>query len=250
MLFLNEQEYKNLCGIYQIRNLSNGMIYVGQTRGRFQKRFWLHQWKLRNNTHDNIFLQDDWNKYGEENFVFEVVEAIADEGQINQREMVYIDDCRQAGCCYNIADGGDGKRGVPMSERAKRMVGEKNRTHNLGKHASESTKAKMSASRKGKKRDPAVMEALRQTRIGCHHSDDARQKMSEARIRAYKEGRIKSALDEEKAASIKRMLMAGKTKSEISKLLGVAYHNVKAVENCKVWCHVFVQGWDEFISSK
>lgn len=245
MIFVNEEEYKSLSGIYQIRNLTNGMIYIGQTRNGFQKRYWLHQWKLRNGSHDNYFLQADWNNFNECDFIFEVVEVINDESLINTKEMQYIDDCRQTGFCYNISDGGDGKRGVPMSAEAKKIVGEKNRLHNTGKHASDITKSKMSASRKGKKRDPAVMEALRQTRIGSHHSEETKRKMRESKLVAYKSGAMKTVLNEDVVRQIKKMLMCGVSKSEVSKLLGIAYHNVKSVASGVAWSHVSVEDWNE-----
>ena len=47
MEFINEQTMKNEIGIYKISNLVSGRVYVGQTKERFQRRYWLHQWGLR-----------------------------------------------------------------------------------------------------------------------------------------------------------------------------------------------------------
>lgn len=60
-------------GIYQICNRINGKIYIGSAVN-IKKRWHLHLHRLRNNIHHNSHLQNAWNKYGEENFEFEVIE--------------------------------------------------------------------------------------------------------------------------------------------------------------------------------
>lgn len=58
-------------GIYTITNLVNGKIYVGQTTdltGRWEKGYLV---TLRRKAHCNTYLQRAWNKYGEENFIWE-----------------------------------------------------------------------------------------------------------------------------------------------------------------------------------
>lgn len=62
-------------GIYRIRNLINNKGYGGKAiciRDRWKN----HRCDLRNDNHDNEHLQRAWNKYGEENFVFEVLEFV------------------------------------------------------------------------------------------------------------------------------------------------------------------------------
>lgn len=82
-MMLTEQEFlaqreerlkilKN-CGIYIIQNLVNGNIYVGSS-SNIKRRFSQHKSTLRHNTHKNKHLQNAWNKYGEENFEFVVIE--------------------------------------------------------------------------------------------------------------------------------------------------------------------------------
>lgn len=58
--------------IYKIENQINGKIYMGQTV-RFNKRKTSHLIELRKNQHKNPHLQNSFNKYGEENFVFSIV---------------------------------------------------------------------------------------------------------------------------------------------------------------------------------
>jgi group I intron endonuclease len=60
-------------GVYQIRCLVNGRVYVGSSENltmREQK----HWWRLRNGTHSAKRMLSDFRLYGRENFVFEVLE--------------------------------------------------------------------------------------------------------------------------------------------------------------------------------
>lgn len=76
-------------GIYQIRNLVNGKVYVGSAVNLRTRRN-RHFSYLRNNCHANRKLQNAFNKYGEENIVFEVVEIVADKYNLLEREQYYI----------------------------------------------------------------------------------------------------------------------------------------------------------------
>ena len=58
--------------IYLLRNNANGKVYVGRT-GKFDDRKKMHINELRLNRHSNKMLQDDYNKYGEDVFSFEIV---------------------------------------------------------------------------------------------------------------------------------------------------------------------------------
>lgn len=64
---------KNICGIYKITNLINNKIYIGSSK-KILSRWRNHISELKNNKHSNMFLQEEWNEYGAEAFVFEVVE--------------------------------------------------------------------------------------------------------------------------------------------------------------------------------
>ncbi len=146
MEFIDKDIYKDQSGIYQIRNLVNNKIYIGQTTMRFVKRYWHHQWKLTENTHDNKHLQTAWQKYGPDNFVFEVLHVLKDGEDINQLEINYIkaanSDNDEYG--YNIQHGGQEKKLISyISPESRKLVGVKNREHLLGKKLSDTTKQHM-----------------------------------------------------------------------------------------------------------
>lgn len=58
--------------IYKITCLKNNKVYIGQTC-RYKDRKINHLYQLRHNIHDNHYLQEDYNRFGESVFVFEVI---------------------------------------------------------------------------------------------------------------------------------------------------------------------------------
>jgi group I intron endonuclease len=93
-----------MIGIYRIKNKINEKCYYGSSK-KIEKRFKTHLNQLRNGKHINCILQNAWNKYGEDNFIFEIVEECELEN-LFEAEQKYIDACGD----YNIglkASGGD-----------------------------------------------------------------------------------------------------------------------------------------------
>jgi len=91
-----------ISGIYQIKNLINNNFYVGSSC-HIKRRWWTHVNKLNNNVHHCQHLQNAWNKYGKENFVFEILDEI-DEVDLLLVEQVYLDKFWDGGInCYNSA---------------------------------------------------------------------------------------------------------------------------------------------------
>lgn len=65
----------NKSGVYQIRNLNNGRVYIGSAK-LFSGRCQQHLYSLGKGTHYNKFLQNDFNKCGTDAFIFEVLEVV------------------------------------------------------------------------------------------------------------------------------------------------------------------------------
>ena len=139
-------------GIYEISNLVNGMIYVGQTANSFGDRWDCHKAALRGGYHFSKELQNDWNRYGENSFEFVVVKDCTGSSteEIDLAEKQKIKEIKDLGVSYNLHDGGhDGYYlGKHLSEETKNKIGEKNHYLGLGRKASEETKKKMSESQK------------------------------------------------------------------------------------------------------
>lgn len=71
-------------GVYIIQNKINNKVYIGASKDTYN-RLCDHKVRLRNNSHHNIHLQSAFNKYGEENFIFDVLED-CDEQYIYSQE--------------------------------------------------------------------------------------------------------------------------------------------------------------------
>lgn len=76
-------------GVYCILNTITNKQYIGSTSESFKIRFIHHKWSLKNNKHKNSHLQHAWNKYGEDVFIFKVIEEVED--MILEREQYWID---------------------------------------------------------------------------------------------------------------------------------------------------------------
>ena len=87
-----------LSGIYKIINKTNNHIYVGSAvdlKGRWST----HKNRLKDNKHHSIYLQRAYNKYGADNFVFEIIEECSKDDLI-KREQYYFDLLKPN---YNVA---------------------------------------------------------------------------------------------------------------------------------------------------
>lgn len=151
-----------LCGVYKITNHINGKVYIGQSIN-IKVRWKDHINSLNRGDSSCTLLQRAWNKYGQENFSFEVLE-LCNKDMLDQIEIKYIelyDSCNKG---YNIESGGNANK--HLSEETKRKIGNANR----GRKMSKETLQKMSESRMGEK-NPMY---------GQTHSEEARKKISKA----------------------------------------------------------------------
>jgi len=63
-----------ISGVYKIRNIINGKLYIGSSFNIY-KRWTNHKKDLKDKKHQ-LKLQNAWNKYGEQNFIFELIEVV------------------------------------------------------------------------------------------------------------------------------------------------------------------------------
>jgi group I intron endonuclease len=152
-------------GVYLILSKVDGKVYVGSAGVSFKKRWRQHITSLRTGKHVNVLLQRAWNKHGEENFDFQILEK-CDPLECVSREQFYID--KYEACST--------KKGYNLSPTAGSM---------LGYVHTEASRVKMSASAKQFfLRNPALAEK-RKERLTQYYSDPVIRKKVSDRVREY-----------------------------------------------------------------
>lgn len=135
-------------GIYCIKNKLNNKLYVGSTIN-FDKRKREHYSYLRRGTHHSTYLQRSFNKYGEINFEFFILETCESE-KLLIREQHYIDVLSPR---YNICKIAGNSLGVKRSEETKKKLSDVHKGQkpwNKGVPQSEKQKNEHSLRMKGK----------------------------------------------------------------------------------------------------
>lgn len=102
---------ERICGIYKIVNELNNKMYIGQSINIYE-RWRHHKIQLRHDKHHNSHLQNAWNKYGEQNFQFVIIEECS-ESVLDVREIYYITKYNtfvhsKNAKGYNLSIGGEG----------------------------------------------------------------------------------------------------------------------------------------------
>lgn len=134
--------------IYIIKSiLKPERIYIGSARD-FKMRKGTHLHELRNNYHGNGKLQNHYNKYGESDLSFEVIEIVSNPFELLSREQFFINSMNPF---FNICKIAGSRIGVKV--KTKRIV-------------SLETRGKISKANKGKYR-----------REGYRHSQETIEKM-------------------------------------------------------------------------
>lgn len=69
------KERKKPAGIFQIRNKANGKVLLGSSLN-LEGPLNAHKFMLTTGRHRNEVLQKEWTEYGEDQFVFEILEVV------------------------------------------------------------------------------------------------------------------------------------------------------------------------------
>ena len=165
-------------GIYRIRNMLDDMRYVGSTQDLEQGLVDRREW-LRKNKHYNPHLQNAWNKYGEENFVFEIEEEVKGNSKdLLACEQIYLDKGFELGILYNVmkkAGGGD------PGEEANRKISETLMGHEVSKE----TRGKISRALLGKEVSEETKAKTSKTLMGHEVAPEVRAKIGKGNAKPY-----------------------------------------------------------------
>ena len=206
--------YKLNPGIYLITDKANDRLYVGSSNS--MKRRWNeHKNALRNGVHANSYLQNAFDKYGEDNFVFEALEScpvdalaereafwIGHYGTLDRSKGYNLSDVERRTVCDETKQKlSKARMGKKLSEETKRKLSEINtgRRFNLtdeqkqkisagnkGKKKSEAHRASLSAAHKGR----SYSEAQKKAHVGKHNNKLTYELACEIRAK-YKAGGVR-----------------------------------------------------------
>lgn len=154
-------------GIYKIINVVNNKFYVGSAVD-LKRRKTRHFSELRNKKHPNGHLQAAWIKYGEQAFVFVVVEELPDDADLLAAENVWLKEHVGKEYCYNL--------GVDATAPTLGMSGELSPT--WGYKHTEEAKAVIAASSRGRSQDKETIRKKTAHLIGKPKSAEVRAKIS------------------------------------------------------------------------
>jgi len=156
-------------GIYKIVNKINNKTYIGSSID-IDNRFYVHKNKLKKNIHPNNILQNSVNKYGIENFIFEVIEE-CDVELLTEREQYWINFNING---YNIRKIAESNRGISLSEETKKKISESNK----GKVISEHVRKLLSKAHKGRPKSKESVEKMKKSLTNRKLSEEHKKNIS------------------------------------------------------------------------
>ena len=138
------KDIEGKAGVYKITCISNGRFYIGSSKDLLS-RLKQHINQLAYKRHHNKKLQSDynkyqWNKYGEDNFKFEVIEFCTKENHFD-REQIYLDLYKNNELIYNKSFKSKGNSNCNKKG---------SNSYSLGRHHTDEAKMKISREKLGK----------------------------------------------------------------------------------------------------
>jgi group I intron endonuclease len=177
-----------ISGIYCFENIINKKKYIGQAKDIYDRKN-SHLSALKSKRYnDSKCFQMAWDKYGEENFKFYIIEE-CDVTLLDEREIFWIKGLSShvSEHGYNIQWGGDSfMRGLKHSKSHKEKISKSLMFHSV----SNKTRYKISKANKGK---PSLLKGIPKTEehklklskanTGRIHSEEAKRKISKNNAR-------------------------------------------------------------------
>lgn len=200
--------------LYKITDLINNKIYIGQTVNS-GRRWSDHKWLSKRKPEQ--YIHRAMNKYGVENFDYEVIATCrtSEDASETEKQLIIQYDSRNSEKGYNVAPGGDSPwnlglpkelnplTGVPRSEEVKKKISEGNLGKIMPKHTDEwkthmseimsgrilptEQVEKIAAGNRGKIRSQGTKKKLSDSHsgenhrlFGKHQSEETKAKIAEA----------------------------------------------------------------------
>ena len=235
------EDKQPIIGVYKISNIVSGRYYIGYSTN-ITKRFKSHCYKLKQNIHDNIFLQRAYNLDGEDKLKYDIIHICDTMDEAKEIELKYLIDLSIRDKLYNLNfnnSGGDLLTNHPDKEKIRERIihsfketlsnmtveersqkygklGEKNGMY--GKTHTVETRQKLSEMHKGntycrgKKASEETKKKMSENAklkigdknsfFGRHHSEETKQKIYEKNKGRLPPNIIKISIDEKIYISI------------------------------------------------
>lgn len=158
-------------GIYAIICTKTGRRYIGSA-ANLLKRWNTHRSYLKRGDHQNSFLQRAWNKYGSENFSFEILELISESSRLIEVEQSWLDKSDNLFNARKIAHSNLGVRHTPKTKEKLRKIAKLRGVY-------EETRRAQRKAMIGRKHSDAHRSAISVGNTGKIRSEEARVRMSE-----------------------------------------------------------------------
>ena len=212
-------------GVYEIVNIITNERYIGSASrvgksnslSGFYVRFDKHKLLLKNNKHYNIHLQRSYNKYGENNFNFNILSICPPEYCI-KLEQWFLDNLKPE---YNIRKIADSNKGIKFTAEHKEK---------LSKSIKNSLKNKVDNSYRKR-----IGETLKITKLNKKNPyKRTEQGLVNNRIKRRSHSNI-AKLDSEKVKDIKIMLKDKETMKTCANKYNVHIGTIQAIKSGLTW---------------
>lgn len=212
-----------MSGIYKITCLGNNKCYIGSSLD-VKTRISIHKYSLRYNRHQNKYLQRAWNKYGEDNFTFEIIEYLDIGLQEREKELILQYNSLSTADGFNMKL--PGYTGIGASNEVKSKLS----LIRKGKKLTDQTKKRISEANKGKKRTQEFKDKISMLNSGRILTEEHKRKL-----------RINSPnkkLSDENILEILQLIKNGMSNRNISKIYNVTETRISEIKHNKRFKHV------------
>jgi group I intron endonuclease len=159
--------------IYKITSCANGKIYIGSASD-FSQRTNVHIHRLRKNNHANKKLQNHFNKYGEQDLLFSILEPVLFKDMLLEREQYFINTLKPEFNILKVAGSLIGYK-FSIESRKKMSLTHSNRPR---KKASDVARENMRIAHIGKKLSPESIRKRTLKQRGVKRSDEFKKNIS------------------------------------------------------------------------
>lgn len=223
-------------------------------RKTFHERLSEHVKGLNNKKHHNRYLQASWNKYRQEAFLFDILEIIDDVSLLDTREKFWIEyySSAEKDYGYNLTLGGEGQS--PNEETMAKLrknnamkrpeIANKVRLMITGRTISNETRKRQSEAKAGR------YLGENHPFYGKHHSDETKAKLSASHMGkpSHRRGKLSITtrgennpnvkLTKYQVREIRALLTEGFALTLIAKTFNVSDTSIANIRNGRTWTHV------------